>query len=39
VEHFASQGHLIPDWLGETGDPRAEFGLLARKAVASALRA
>jgi hypothetical protein len=39
VEHFASQGRLIPDWLCETGDPRAEFGLLARKAVASALRA
>jgi hypothetical protein len=37
VEHFASQGSLIPDWIGATGKPRARFGLLARDAVQSAL--
>jgi hypothetical protein len=31
VEHFASQGSLLPDWLGQTGKPRAKLGLLARE--------
>jgi hypothetical protein len=36
VEHFASQGRLIPQWLGEgeyRGHPRSEYGRLARHAV------
>ncbi len=37
VEHFAAQGALIPDWLGETGKPRARLGLLARAAIEGAL--
>lgn len=37
VEHFASQGALIPDWLGETGHPRSEFGRKARDAVEAVL--
>ena len=37
VEHFASQGALIPDWLGTTGKPRADFGKQAQEAVRTAL--
>ena len=44
VEHFRSQGRLIPDWLGEpdeSGRPRnpgrARLGVMARAAVARAL--
>jgi len=34
VEHFASQGANIPNWLGQNGHPRARLGILARAAVA-----
>jgi hypothetical protein len=37
VEHFKSQGALIPNWLGETGHERSRLGVLARTAVAGAL--
>ena len=37
VEHFASQGRLIPDWLGENDVPRAEYGRMARDAAKAAL--
>jgi hypothetical protein len=37
VEHFASQGALIPDWLGTTGKPRADLGKQAQEAVRTAL--
>ena len=37
VEHFASQGRLIPDWLGENDVPRAEYGRMAREAAQAAL--
>jgi hypothetical protein len=37
VEHFASQGALIPNWLGVNPCKRAELGLLARAAVFDAL--
>lgn len=36
VEHFASQGRLIPDWLGENPSDRARLGELAKAAVATA---
>jgi len=36
VEHFASQGSLIPDWLGETDRSRKQLGLEARQAVHAA---
>jgi hypothetical protein len=36
VEHFASQGNLLPRWLGEGGHPRGQLGILAREAVAGA---
>ena len=32
VEHFASQGALIPNWRGTTLNERAKFGLMAREA-------
>ncbi|MFD2642092.1 hypothetical protein [Pseudomonas japonica] len=35
VEHFAAQGALIPNWLGEKPHPRSELGLLSRAAVAA----
>lgn len=35
VEHFASQGRLIPDWLGKNSSDRAKFGILAKEAVAT----
>ncbi len=38
VEHFASQGALIPNWLGITNHVRSELGRQARDAVAGALR-
>lgn len=38
VEHFASQGALIPNWLGENKHDRSELGVLAKVAVAWALR-
>lgn len=37
VEHFASQGALLPNWLGEKTHPRSEFGRMARDAVQAAL--
>jgi hypothetical protein len=35
VEHFASQGSLIPNWLGVNDDPRQKYGLMARDVVNS----
>ena len=37
VEHFASQGANIPNWLGKNPHPRSRLGLLAREAVSFAL--
>lgn len=37
VEHFASQGANIPNWLGQNGHPRERLGTLARDAVTKAL--
>jgi hypothetical protein len=37
VEHFAAQGALIPQWLGEIDHPRGQLGLRAQAAVARAL--
>jgi hypothetical protein len=37
VEHFASQGALIPNWLGENMHDRAKLGVMAREAVRMAL--
>ncbi|WP_292147020.1 hypothetical protein [Mesorhizobium sp.] len=40
VEHFASQGDLIPQWLGEgkyRDHPRSKFGKLARASVNRAI--
>jgi hypothetical protein len=37
VEHFASQGANIPNWLGQNQNPRVRLGLLARNAVEKAL--
>jgi hypothetical protein len=34
VEHFASQGALIPNWLGINKHERSRFGVLAKEAVA-----
>jgi hypothetical protein len=39
VEHFASQGALLPNWLGENPHERSRLGVLAREAVATALAA
>lgn len=33
VEHFASQGALLPNWLGENQHERSRLGALAREAV------
>lgn len=33
VEHFASQGNLIPRWLGEQAHERAQYGKMAAAAV------
>jgi len=38
VDHFASQGANIPNWLGQHDHPRARLGRLAREAVRDALR-
>lgn len=38
VEHFASQGALVPNWLGEKNHERARLGEQARDAVLSVLR-
>lgn len=37
VEHFAAQGALIPNWLGEKDHERSALGIEARAAVTSAL--
>lgn len=37
VEHFASQGALIPNWLGKNSHSRSSLGIMAKEAVASAL--
>ncbi|MCG8612473.1 MAG: hypothetical protein MI864_18300 [Pseudomonadales bacterium] len=37
VEHFASQGALIPNWLGENSHSRSRLGLMAKEAVSRAL--
>jgi hypothetical protein len=37
VEHFASQGANIPNWLGKNPHPRSRLGMLAREAVSAAL--
>lgn len=37
VEHFKSQGALIPQWLGEKDHPRSNYGLQAKSAVSVAL--
>lgn len=37
VEHFAAQGALLPNWLGENPRERARLGILAREAVRIAL--
>ncbi|WP_310474549.1 hypothetical protein [Sandarakinorhabdus sp.] len=39
VEHFKSQGALIPNWLSGDGHPRGKLGLAARAAVAEVLKA
>ena len=39
VEHFASQGANIPNWLGQNDHARARLGSLAREAVEQTLRA
>ena len=33
VEHFAAQGALIPNWLGDKDHPRSNLGLLSKAAV------
>ena len=37
VEHFASQGALIPNWLGINEHPRSKFGKLAQEVVKTAI--
>lgn len=37
VEHFATQGSHLGDWLGENGHPRSGYGRKARDAVQAAL--
>lgn len=37
VEHFASQGALLPNWLGGNKHSRSRFGLMSREAVNRAL--
>jgi hypothetical protein len=37
VEHFKSQGALIPDWLGSTNKPRACLGRQAQESIRAAL--
>ncbi len=38
VEHFASQGALIPQWLGQADHKRSRFGKMAQAAVLLALQ-
>lgn len=38
VEHFKSQGALVPNWLSGNGHPRGKLGLAARAAIADALK-
>jgi hypothetical protein len=38
VEHFASQGANIPNWLGQNNHVRARLGILAREAVAKSMK-
>ena len=38
VEHFASRGANIPNWLGQKDHPRARLGIMARDAVTMALK-
>lgn len=38
VEHFASQGALIPKWLGENGHARGRFADMAMASVSQALQ-
>jgi hypothetical protein len=37
VEHFASQGALIPNWLGKKNHPRSALGIMAKESAHSAL--
>jgi len=37
VEHFASQGALVPQWLGVGSHDRSRFGVMAADAVAQAV--
>ena len=37
VEHFASQGANIPNWLGQNNHPRSKLGLMSREAVSFGL--
>lgn len=37
VEHFAAQGALITQWLGERDHPRKRYGLMAKEAVIAAI--
>ena len=39
VAHFASQGRIIPDWLGESDGKCTEYGRMAREAAKTALAA
>lgn len=38
VEHFASQGALLPNWLGENNHERSRFGVMAKESVAQVLK-
>jgi len=38
VEHFAAQGSLIPNWLGENKHQRSQLGQLAKESVEHALK-
>ncbi|MGC5198540.1 hypothetical protein, partial [Aphanothece microscopica] len=37
VEHFASQGRLIPEWLGQLNTARHQYCVQAREAIKAAL--
>ena len=37
VEHFAAQGRLIPEWLGERSGDRVRYGNMARSAIDAVL--
>ena len=38
VEHFASQGALLPNWLGENNHSRSNYGSQAQDGVRHALQ-